>query len=1757
MNSRYFIWLIILSVLYQFSYAQNSTQITAVQYYFNTDPGVGVAGNGSILNVGPVRNYSATLSIPVPGSLSGFNNLYVRAKDQSGRWSIAERSLFYVTTPGLAIDMDTYQYYFDTDPGVGVSGNGSVVSMNPASVFNQPLTISVPGTLTDGYHNLYMRTRNVNGQWSITERSLFYVRTTSSGNPIVAYQYYFDTDPGVGIAGNGNVVSVSPTTSYEQNISILIPNSLAGGFHNLYVRTQDGTGHWSIIERSLFYVGENNTSQQVVALEYYYDNDPGVGNGMDIPVTASSDLNITTNLSTTGLTKGSHIVYIRAKDNAGRWSIIERNSLNIENSISVPVITPAGPFTLCQGLSITLSVVPEVGVSFQWLLNGSPITGETSPSLLISQAGDYSVTATSGIEVLTSSVVTATMAAGTAQTYYADVDGDGYGNPLSSVLACSPPSGYVTNNTDCYDTNPYAHPGATEICGNGVDDDCDGLIDNTTVQISAVGQGKICSGSTVILGSSYDGGNALSFSGMGYVSMPDVANINSYTIEFWFNPDADYNASNTTAMYLYERSENSGAGTQIYFDNQNYPGGHLIFKIQNNFLDRTALLSVRNNWSAGTWYHVAVTYANSTGEMKMYVNGVMESSTVRTGTYSSGSFVSQAIGNGDNVTAFHGRMDEFRLWKYVRTANDISSNYNKAVPYSSSDLKVYYNAESFASQHVNDVSGNGYNGYLQFGSGSWSVPSTAPIEYASYSWSTGDTTSTTTVSVSGVYTLEVMTSAGCSASASVTVEDGVVPAPVITPSGSTTFCAGGNVNLYTNYSNSNALSFDGVNDYVAIPSNPLLALQDFTLEYWVRTFSQAGYERITSEDNDAFETATSGTDFKVYGGQFGFGWTTVASASPNTWTHMAYVRNGNVFSVYQNGIQVFSAPCNQTPLNPHWNLGGRWGGNGEYAQVDLAEFRVWSVARSASEISSNYNHNVSPTSSGLLMYYNFASGTGTTAIDATPNGINGTIQNGPQYLSIPSGLIGASGTGYSYLWSTGSTEAMLSVSATGTYSVVVTNSDGCSGTSSVLTTMVNENPIVSISQDRTVVDCRDDLGRMTVKGAALILHGPGQSGTSGNWFDFSNFTVEMWVKPETVQSDLATLVSVYSPTGLKWSLQQNTTGILPANTYFINVDGLTLDTFVLTPNVWQHIALTKNNSDLSIFVDGTLIVSGTVPSNYSFHYPNHDSQFILGLDPVNNTNSYWNGAVDELRVYEGAISSGRILSEMYSSVDPNVSDMRAYYKMDFTSTSVQGDDGPFGHHLMFSVVTQMEFPSTAPVNSYTNILWSTGETMNSIITPVTGTYSVTVSSGNGCTASASMDMEIDMAQIPAPVLFTALTAPCNNSQVSLTTVGNSLQLNGSSQFANLGNWFNYQNFTIEMWVKPGSTQMPYADILDNNHGLNQNWVLQQSGTTANNYYFYLSGQNTPGFQLAANTWQHLAIVKSQSKIRVYINGSIAIDYALPANFTINYSNPLLHLGRLTSSSDRFWNGLYDEVRMYDYPRAQSEILYEMYYSVPASNVHLKAYYRMDEMDGMSIHDISSNAHNGLLYNDPVFNIPSTAPINYFSSYLWSTGETTSTITGQVGTSYSVTVTNVIGCSMTSDLVVADNPGLNPAAIPTPEIFSTDYTPCTPGMATLSTVGNSLQLNGTDQYAEFGNWFNYQNFTIEMWVKPGATQLPFTDIIENNHAYGANWVLQQWPGNTNMYFFLYMWSIHIRNSADCRCLAASRTGKITLENRGLY
>ena len=60
-------------------------------------------------------------------------------------------------------------------------------------------------------------------------------------------------------------------------------------------------------------------------------------------------------------------------------------------------------------------------------------------------------------------------------TYYQDLDNDGYGNAQVSQIGCLPIQGYVTNSLDCNDNNNAINPGAIDIPGNGIDENCNGF----------------------------------------------------------------------------------------------------------------------------------------------------------------------------------------------------------------------------------------------------------------------------------------------------------------------------------------------------------------------------------------------------------------------------------------------------------------------------------------------------------------------------------------------------------------------------------------------------------------------------------------------------------------------------------------------------------------------------------------------------------------------------------------------------------------------------------------------------------------------------------------------------------------------------------------------------------------------------------------------------------------------------------------------------------------------------------------------------------------------------------------------------------------------------------------------------------------------------------------------------------------------------------------------------------------------------------
>jgi hypothetical protein len=87
-----------------------------------------------------------------------------------------------------------------------------------------------------------------------------------------------------------------------------------------------------------------------------------------------------------------------------------------------------------------------------------------------------------------------------AEIWYADLDGDGYGDPGLTTLACVRPPAWASDASDCDDADASAFPGAEEVC-NGRDDDCDGVLDESYVsQSTSCGVGAcVASGSTSCL----------------------------------------------------------------------------------------------------------------------------------------------------------------------------------------------------------------------------------------------------------------------------------------------------------------------------------------------------------------------------------------------------------------------------------------------------------------------------------------------------------------------------------------------------------------------------------------------------------------------------------------------------------------------------------------------------------------------------------------------------------------------------------------------------------------------------------------------------------------------------------------------------------------------------------------------------------------------------------------------------------------------------------------------------------------------------------------------------------------------------------------------------------------------------------------------------------------------------------------------------------------------------------------------------------
>ncbi|HEX6334751.1 MAG TPA: MopE-related protein, partial [Flavisolibacter sp.] len=204
---------------------------------------------------------------------------------------------------------------------------------------------------------------------------------TARAQHITAAEYFLDADPG---PGNGTPTTVG-VTGVVVNFAANIPANLSPGFHWLGVRTRDADGHWGFFQRRNFFVQATGANMPVItAAEYFFDNDPGPGNGTPLAINTPGQVanqNFMVPVPS-NLPAGTHILAIRVKDQAGHWGLFARYSLTSGGSaatISCPADTTAAA-TTWECLAVVNGIDPLVsptGSSYTYSLTGATTNSGT------------------------------------------------------------------------------------------------------------------------------------------------------------------------------------------------------------------------------------------------------------------------------------------------------------------------------------------------------------------------------------------------------------------------------------------------------------------------------------------------------------------------------------------------------------------------------------------------------------------------------------------------------------------------------------------------------------------------------------------------------------------------------------------------------------------------------------------------------------------------------------------------------------------------------------------------------------------------------------------------------------------------------------------------------------------------------------------------------------------------------------------------------------------------------------------------------------------------------------------------------------------------------------------------------------------------------------------------------------------------------------------------------------------------------------
>jgi len=236
---------------------------------------------------------------------------------------------------------------------------------------------------------------------------------------------------------------------------------------------------------------------------------------------------------------------------------------------------------------------------------------------------------------------------------------------------------------------------------------------------------------------------------------------------------------------------------------------------------------------------------------------------------------------------------------------------------------------------------------------------------------------------------------------------------VVTTSGGSGTCTGCFTYGY-------ALSFNGSSAYVTVPSAAVFSVSNITVEAWIKLSADVGPTQARIVNRQATLGGIESWGLEIFGKGGGLGSTgnqlvfhsgncTLAPAVISTtslqvgrWYHVAGSNDGTTLRLYVDSQLVASIPSSGptcTTNNAPVTI-GRTGPSAQfYFPGEIDEVRIWDSALSLTQIVANMRVSLSGTTPGLVGYWQFNEGQGTTTADATGRGNNGTLVSGPVWVT--------------------------------------------------------------------------------------------------------------------------------------------------------------------------------------------------------------------------------------------------------------------------------------------------------------------------------------------------------------------------------------------------------------------------------------------------------------------------------------------------------------------------------------------------------------------------------------------------------------------------------------------------------------------------------------------------------------------------------------------------------------------------------------